>query len=42
MRPGVDGGLSIAAFQQLLEERTGVAPADQEILTGFPPAPLQV
>ncbi len=39
---GLDGGLSIAAFQELLAEKTGVAPPQQEILTGFPPAPIQL
>lgn len=39
---GVDPGTSIQEFQALLAERTGVAPEQQELLTGFPPAPLQV
>ena len=38
----MEPGLSIADFQALLAERTGVAAGQQEVLTGFPPAPLQV
>jgi hypothetical protein len=38
----VEPDLSIADFQTLLAERTGVAAAQQEVLTGFPPAPLRV
>lgn len=38
----MNGGLSLSAFQELLAEKTGVPPSQQELLTGFPPAPIQL
>ncbi|KAK9802938.1 hypothetical protein WJX72_000560 [[Myrmecia] bisecta] len=39
---GLEGSLSVRAFQQMLAEKTGVPAAAQEILAGFPPKPLQL
>jgi len=38
----LDGALSLSAFQELLAEKTGVPAFQQELLAGFPPAPLQM
>lgn len=37
---GLDGGLSLSEFQELLAEKTGVPASHQELLGGFPPAPI--
>ena len=39
---GVDPATTVQQFQELLLEKTGVSPAAQEVLAGFPPRPLQV
>ncbi|KAK9839310.1 hypothetical protein WJX81_006947 [Elliptochloris bilobata] len=39
---GLGPALSVAALQDLLAERTGVPPHEQELLTGFPPAVLRL
>lgn len=41
-RAGLDGALSLSAFQELLAEKTGVPAFQQELLAGFPPAPLRM
>jgi hypothetical protein len=38
--PGVDPGMTIAQFIELLSTKTGAGPG-LEILCGFPPKPLQ-
>ena len=39
---GVNPDISLQEFQLLLQEKTGVSAARQELLSGFPPKPLQV
>ncbi|GIL92406.1 hypothetical protein Vretimale_6476 [Volvox reticuliferus] len=39
---GVDTGMSIQAFLEMLSEKTGVSSGVIEILTGFPPKAIQV
>ena len=38
----IEPSSSIAEFQQLLAEKSGVQPHEQELLSGFPPRPLQL
>lgn len=42
MVAGLDGSLSVAEFQQLLAEKTGVPAPEQELLAGFPPAAIKL
>ncbi|BDA47793.1 probable ubiquitin thioesterase OTU1 at C-terminar half [Coccomyxa sp. Obi] len=39
---GLDGGLSLSDFQEMLAEKTGVPASHQELLGGFPPAPISL
>ena len=39
---GLSPGMTLRDWQQLLQDKTGVPVQRQEILTGFPPAVLQV
>ena len=39
---GLDGSLSLSDFQELLAEKTGVPASHQELLGGFPPAPISL
>ena len=39
---GLSGETSLLDFQALLGDRTGVPAAAQELLSGFPPRPVQV
>lgn len=39
---GLDGRLSLPDFQELLAEKTGVPASHQELLGGFPPAPISL
>lgn len=34
--------MTVASFQKLLAETTGIEPGAQEVLVGFPPKPVKV